>query len=352
LSHHQNAIKYNTTTTHQNTNTKTSYHIISKSMAPTKQYLETELDNDHSLPNIEEARTHHIIASGGNSNALSKNQYSGKSKRTIALIFIVVAVIATAVGFTIATTQNHHKSSSNSLSSNNEQDGVNDDGNTNNNDDMETDDDERLVQTNTFLIDNHISTSDSLKDTSSPQFKAANWIANVDDQSFDIPETTDEDDAYLFIQRYIVVVMYYALTGESWTRQLHFLSDWDTCDWNFNLQLQEPPTGSDQVDYDYGISCYDDATETYLDSVTYIFMRTFLFLLLLLLLLLWLGLWWFLLCYFIWFETTSTATATVFLPILFLFLLFLVFMVPIQYRTNTYTNAKYTYQHILQPIIT
>ena len=255
-------------------------------MAPLQKHLETDMENMHSLPNLEEARTQNIIAGGG-------NKYSGKKKRTIALIVVLVAVIATAVGFSVGVSQNNRAEKANALSSSenggdgdDDTNGDNTDGDDENavgddgadpSDDQENDDIERFDQVKSFLEDSGIATLTNLQTTTSPQYKAAVWMANDDERELDIPESLDEDESYKFVQRYAMAVFYYALGGAEWTRSLSFLSGEDVCDWSFDLALRIAIDGTDQTDYDYGVSCWDEDADDYGDSVTWIFMRTSLF---------------------------------------------------------------------------
>lgn len=234
-------------------------------MAPINKHLETDLENVHSLPNIEEARTQNIMASGG-------NRYSGKKKRMIALIVVLVAVIAAAVGFTIAGTQNKRaREEANSLASNEDGEDEDDD---EENDDGENDDVERFEQVKILLTQGGITSATEFQQTTSPQYKAAAWIANDDELEMDIPESIDEEDSYIFVQRYVMAVFYYALGGVGWKRDAAFLSGDDTCEWDFDLALKFAVPGSDISEFDYGVSCWDDDAGEYGDAVTWIFMRT------------------------------------------------------------------------------
>ncbi len=222
-------------------------------MAPINKHLETDLENVHSLPNIEEARTQNIMASGG-------NRYSGKKKRMIALIVVLVAVIATAIGFTVAGTQNKRaQDEANSLASNENGE--------------ENDDVERFEQVKTLLTDGGITSATEFQQPTSPQYKAAAWISNDDELEMDIPASIDED-SYLFVQRYVMAVFYYALGGENWINTASFLTGEDTCDWSFDIVLDFTVPGSNIDQYDYGVSCWDEEDGEYGDAVTWIFMRT------------------------------------------------------------------------------
>jgi hypothetical protein len=248
-------------------------------MAPIQKHLETDLENVHSLPGLEEARTQNIIAGGG-------NKYSGKKKRMLALIVVLMAVIAIAVGLTTVGSRNKRSETNTSLANNNDNEEGDDgtDGDTDDNgadddgsdvtDDAENDDVERLDQVKEFLINSKISSATDLQTTTTPQYKAMIWISNDDERELDIPESYDEEEAYKFVQRYVMAVFFYALNGPNWTHKVSFLTDEATCDWNFDLSLSDPIAGSDQSDYDYGVSCWDEEADEYGDTVTWIFMRT------------------------------------------------------------------------------
>lgn len=247
-------------------------------MAPIVKHLETDMENVHSLPTLDEARTQNIISSGG-------NKYSGKKKRTIALIVVLVAVIATAVGFSVAVTENKRdEKEANALANNENGDGgdadeangddenAGDDDGADLSDDQENDDIERFEQVKIFLTSSGITSATDLQNTASPQYKAAAWMSNDDERELDIPEAIEEEDSYKFVQRYVMAVFYYALGGSGWTRLSgdSFLTGDDVCDWNFGLSVYRE---SDQTEYDYGVSCWDDDADDYDDAVTWIFMR-------------------------------------------------------------------------------
>jgi Leucine-rich repeat (LRR) protein len=237
---------------------------------PTSSNLGTELEEgSHLPPLVEEIRTQ-----GASSGA--KNCQSGKNKRTIAFVAILVAVIALVVGFTVSAVQNNRKSSSSNVSKSQDlnNNALNKDGAPNVTDDMENDDIERLDQIHIFILGSGISSESDLKDTSKPQYKAAQWIANEDES--DIPETNDYATSYSFVQRYVMAVFYYALNGPSWSNQLNFLSTaLNTCDWNLNIDVIDPPPGTNETNFDFGVSCWDKEAGEYSDVVTYIFISTY-----------------------------------------------------------------------------
>jgi hypothetical protein len=75
-----------------------------------------------------------------------------------------------------------------------------------------------------------------------PQWEAAEWIADFDRAKLPI------DDSVEFKQRYILAVFYFSLDGADWFQQLEFLSRENVCDWNEIWQ-------SDSIGVQVGASC-------------------------------------------------------------------------------------------------
>jgi Leucine-rich repeat (LRR) protein len=67
-----------------------------------------------------------------------------------------------------------------------------------------------------------------LKDITSPQYQALNWLANVDAANM----TIGVDSEAAIKTRYVAAVLYYAFQGDTWTDKYSFLSDRETCSWN------------------------------------------------------------------------------------------------------------------------
>eukprot|EP00980_Cylindrotheca_fusiformis_P005758 scaffold1194_cov127-Cylindrotheca_fusiformis.AAC.35 len=105
----------------------------------------------------------------------------------------------------------------------------------------------RMTETFDFLTVNNISTEEAIADRQSPQFKAAQWIANEDAERLEVPASTDDPNR--FIQRYTAAVLYYGLGGEDWGSQLKFLSNDHECSWN-----NEMPDEKNEL-YAVGLSC-------------------------------------------------------------------------------------------------
>jgi hypothetical protein len=64
-----------------------------------------------------------------------------------------------------------------------------------------------------------------LEDTSSPQFFALNWLANLDHAEIDI------DDLERLEARYALATFYFSTDGESWNDDMQFLSSNHECNW-------------------------------------------------------------------------------------------------------------------------
>jgi hypothetical protein len=73
-----------------------------------------------------------------------------------------------------------------------------------------------------------VSGQEVLDDTSSAQYKAITWMAGSDPLVQDLDSTQPE----LVIQRYIMVLFYFATNGGSWNNNNGWLSDTSICSWN------------------------------------------------------------------------------------------------------------------------
>jgi len=72
-----------------------------------------------------------------------------------------------------------------------------------------------LSQILQYLADNEISNTDELRQVGSPPYKAAEWMADVDELSKDYNIFANENEEK-WIQRYRVVLLYYATNGPQW----------------------------------------------------------------------------------------------------------------------------------------
>lgn len=206
-------------------------------------YVELEYgQNQHSLPNLEEARTEGAIAQGG-----SYNRYSGKNKRFAALVAIAVTTIALVVGFSVAFVQTHKGNSAASSSSINSSPPA---------DPQDpsvatTRNVSRLEEVQAFLS---VSITKDFANLTSPQYRALLWIADQDEAMVSVPQDpANYETSYAFVQRYVLAVFYFALDGPNWMHKMGFLSKQSECDWNFGLSATVP--GFAQASFMYGVHC-------------------------------------------------------------------------------------------------
>jgi hypothetical protein len=81
-----------------------------------------------------------------------------------------------------------------------------------------------------------------LNDQTSPQHQALDWLANVDPAELNF-EDIDLDEV---LQRYVLVVIYFATGGERWDYDYNFLSLYSVCEWNMQIETKV-----------WGASCFD-----------------------------------------------------------------------------------------------
>jgi hypothetical protein len=82
-----------------------------------------------------------------------------------------------------------------------------------------------------LILGQETSSTIALYTEGTPQYKAADWIANRDQLQYPIP-TQPGADSDRFLQRYVLAVLYFALNGEQWTSAANFLSASDECGWS------------------------------------------------------------------------------------------------------------------------
>jgi hypothetical protein len=86
---------------------------------------------------------------------------------------------------------------------------------------------------------------EQLKDKTSPQYRAMNWLANTDAANM----TIGVDPEVAIKTRYVAAVLYYSFQGDIWHKTYNFLSKNNVCSWNQNDQNDLVP---------FGISCGTD----------------------------------------------------------------------------------------------
>jgi Leucine-rich repeat (LRR) protein len=87
---------------------------------------------------------------------------------------------------------------------------------------------ERTEEVIQFLWDNKVTDLPDLRTPGSPALLAAEFLADGDAYNMALTEANKQK----FIERYVMVLMYYSMGGTEWTYKLNFLSAVDHCEWN------------------------------------------------------------------------------------------------------------------------
>jgi hypothetical protein len=214
-------------------------------------------EKNHSLPTVEEMRTEAAIATGGGS--------SLKSKRTTSLLAVCVLAVAAIIGISVAIAGSGGGSEqrtsgiqggSGSSSGNGSSDGP-----------VANTKLSRHQKVQDFL--SFYSEREDLETAGSPQFFASRWIADEDLRDVDIPDSTEYDVAFRFVQRYILAVLYYATGGADWKFDVGFLATRNECSWSFLLRADQAVPASGNDSWVMGVGCTDEG------EVNRIFLRKY-----------------------------------------------------------------------------
>jgi Leucine-rich repeat (LRR) protein len=106
-----------------------------------------------------------------------------------------------------------------------------------------------------FLFDLGVSPLPALKDYTFAQHKAAVFVADGDNYSIDYNESPEA--AQRFIERFVLVTLFYHFNGPRWSYNLNFLSAQDHCKW---FSIFETPTSGKTILK--GVRCNDDGFVT------------------------------------------------------------------------------------------
>ena len=97
----------------------------------------------------------------------------------------------------------------------------------------------RVTEVKEYLIANAISSRSDLERRESPQFKAAEWIADLDKYQVELPNRMHAH--HNFVERYVLAVLFYATGGETnWKHPLNFLTPNHVCTWYQDFELSSP----------------------------------------------------------------------------------------------------------------
>jgi hypothetical protein len=107
-----------------------------------------------------------------------------------------------------------------------------------------------LSQHNISSLEDLAAAADTSDTPPSPHQQAMSWL----DYFFDIPTSTQGDEYESYVTRYVLALVYYALSGSNWWFALEFLSyDKDVCQWNSEVRSAQEQTASLQ-----GVVCDND----------------------------------------------------------------------------------------------
>ena len=67
-------------------------------------------------------------------------------------------------------------------------------------------------------------------DPATPQYKALRWLSSTDAKRFEL--FSSETTSSILIDRFIIVLLYFATNGPNWIRQHNFLKNSSVCEWN------------------------------------------------------------------------------------------------------------------------
>lgn len=165
------------------------------------------MDVEHSLPTTDEVK---------NTVYMHQPNVDKVRRRFLVLLGFSTVALALIIGFSVGIARKSKRSSSASQVDGSALDGKADVG-------------DRFSQVQDFL--SFYSTRSSLETASTPQYLAAMWIANKDGRQVEIPSSTDYSEAYPFVQRYVLALMYFALGGENWVfKQVNWLHSKSECE--------------------------------------------------------------------------------------------------------------------------
>ncbi|KAI2494300.1 hypothetical protein MHU86_20234 [Fragilaria crotonensis] len=86
-----------------------------------------------------------------------------------------------------------------------------------------------------WLVTRGVATQTDFADSTSSQYRAAVWIADEDNAALALPSALGDSASNEFIERYVIVLFYFATKGESWHYDFRFMNAGSVCNWNVDL---------------------------------------------------------------------------------------------------------------------
>ena len=110
-----------------------------------------------------------------------------------------------------------------------------------------------------WLVQQKVSIRQDIKARGTPQHKAVKWLADEDGAALPLPTVSIKDrnskEGYMYMVRYVMAVLYYAMDGDNWTTKVNFMTDKDVCDW---LGLSQRTNGNLIGSELGGLLCQED----------------------------------------------------------------------------------------------
>jgi hypothetical protein len=221
-------------------------HFVDEDISPIERG-----ENGASLPNAEEVRAtvYAENAKSGSSSRSSSNRCCSKKMMILSMVLLGVVALAVGLGVGLSNKNQESASSSSSLDKNGNPTTSSSSGGekTPSADAEPAPRQSSYADVKDYVVAQGISLEDDFDDIT-PQARAASWMAETDGANLAIPTasgsssiastvgvTVPDSDAYRFLARYILTVLYFATNGEDWKYQFNFLTEGDVCTWKGGL---------------------------------------------------------------------------------------------------------------------
>ena len=110
----------------------------------------------------------------------------------------------------------------------------------------------RQTSIQAWVVQQGYSSSESFSDSNSPQSRAAKFMASS--LNMDVPNDPTLTESILWMERYVLVVLYYSFQGPTWNWQCNFLEEqMSSCEWNI------PKVLDDNYYISQGASCNENS---------------------------------------------------------------------------------------------
>lgn len=209
---------------------------------------------ESSLPTPEEAQTDAMIRN------VNGRLYRGR-KKFLYLVGAAVVVLVVIIGLVAGLSNQKKASGSNALRSNGGEGGG--EGTYVGPWESSVDTSQPRVQETFAFLSKWVDQATLEGDT--PQRAAALWISGIDPRAVDVPPVgANYDESFVFAQRWILGVFWYALGGFDWKEQMEFMSHLDVCEWNYDLDEASRPEYVDPGIWKFGVQCDEQGSVSFI----------------------------------------------------------------------------------------